>query len=185
MPRCRRSAVPVRWSVPLRPADLHASKQLFQLIVQPQLAHLLTDAQFDDALTTAGGNGEHPHAGRARMVTQPAGEHTMSTEGAARLPAWWAATFREWDVLLCPVTPASALRHGDLAEVDTRTITVNGVERPCWDQVRRSQAISGTRLPAASLPVGLSRSGLLVGPQIVGPYLEDRTVVDQRPGWPA
>ena len=86
----------------VRPADLRASKRLFQLLVQPQLAHLMTDAQFDDALTAAGGNCEHPHARWARMVTQRVREHTMSAEGAARLAARWAATFRDWDVLLCP-----------------------------------------------------------------------------------
>ena len=33
-------------------------------------------------------------------------------------------------------------------------------------------------LPATTAPVGLTRSGLPVGIQIVGPYLEDATPID-------
>ena len=49
---------------------------------------------------------------------------------------------------------------------------------PYWDQVRWVQAVSTVHLPVATVPVGLSRAGLPVGVQVVGPFLEDRTVVD-------
>lgn len=41
-----------------------------------------------------------------------------------------------------------------------------------------TQAISAVHLPAAAVPIGLATDGLPVGVQVVGPYLEDRTVID-------
>ena len=35
-----------------------------------------------------------------------------------------------------------------------------------------------TGLPATTAPVGLTRAGLPVGIQIIGPYLEDATPID-------
>jgi len=35
-----------------------------------------------------------------------------------------------------------------------------------------------TGLPATTVPVGLTRAGLPVGLQIIGPYLEDATPID-------
>jgi amidase len=91
------------------------------------------------------------------------------------LRARWAEFFRDHDALLCPITPITAPPH-DQGTGD-RWITVNGVRRDYWDQVAWTQAISVAYLPVAAVPVGLS-GGLPVGVQVVGPYLEDRTVVD-------
>jgi len=86
--------------------------------------------------------------------------------------------FREYDVLLCPVTPTTAIRHDATPDPDERRITVNGADVPYWDQVRWVQAMSIAHLPVATVPVGLSSPGLPVGMQIIGPFLGDRTVVD-------
>jgi amidase len=57
-------------------------------------------------------------------------------------------------------------------------ITVNGEERPYWDQVCWIAPAGAAYLPAVSVPAGCSASGLPVGLQVVGPYLEDRTALE-------
>ena len=55
---------------------------------------------------------------------------------------------------------------------------MNGARRDYWDQVIWTQAISAVHLPVAAVPVGMATDALPVGVQVVGPYLEDRTVID-------
>jgi amidase len=57
-------------------------------------------------------------------------------------------------------------------------VTINGEPRPYWDQLGWIAYASAAYLPAVSVPVGLTESRLPVGLQVIGPYLEDRTVLD-------
>ncbi len=77
--------------------------------------------------------------------------------------------FQEWDVLLSPANLVNAFLHGK------NTLDVNGQEVSYdWQFVYAGLAsLSGH--PATAFPVGQTRSGLPVGLQAVGPYLEDRT----------
>lgn len=90
--------------------------------------------------------------------------------------AAYRAFFREWDILLCPAFPTPAYPHIALdVPAAERTHTVNG------QQMRYEQALvypSLTTLcgqPATAFPVGLTKGGLPIGLQAIGPYLEDRT----------
>ena len=80
--------------------------------------------------------------------------------------------------MLTPVSPVAAIHHDLAGDVDTRTITVNGVQRPYTDQSTWTGLAGAAYLPAAAAPVGLSRGGLPVGMQVIAPYLEDRTAID-------
>jgi amidase len=93
-----------------------------------------------------------------------------------QMRARWAELFRDVDVLLCPVLPTVAIPH-DEREFTQRTITVNGQETPYMQLAFWAGLTGGVYLPSTVAPVGLSRSGLPVGVQIVGPYLEDRTTL--------
>ncbi len=89
--------------------------------------------------------------------------------------AQWQAFFRSYDVVLTPVSPVAAIVHD---HSDSRTITVNGATRPYQDQSIWTGLAGGVYLPAAAVPVGLTRGGLPVAMQVIAPYLEDRTAVD-------
>ena len=52
-----------------------------------------------------------------------------------------------------------------------------GGTQPFWDLLKYITPATLTGCPATTAPVGLSRSGLPVGLQIVGPYLEDATPI--------
>lgn len=89
----------------------------------------------------------------------------------------WAQFFRDYDVLLMPVTPVTAIEH-DHGPAPDRTISINGEQRNYFDQLSWVGLITMAYLPASVAPVGLTDDGLPVGIQIVGPHLEDRTPID-------
>jgi amidase len=84
--------------------------------------------------------------------------------------------FREWDVVLCPVLPTPAFPHDD-REIAERRIEIDGQSIAYGLQGQWAAPASLSGLPATVMPVGLGRSGLPIGVQIVGPHLEDRTTL--------
>lgn len=160
------------------PVDLAESARLFQRLVQPFMGTMLDDAAFAELTAAAAGDGGTPHARWARHVTAPVRAWAFAHERRLAVTADWARFFRDHDVLLCPVTPTTAIEHDATPDPDERRIVVNGVPVPYWEQVRWTQAVSIAHLPVATVPVGLSAGGLPVGVQVIGPFLGDRTVID-------
>jgi amidase len=89
----------------------------------------------------------------------------------------WGAFFHEWDVLLCPVHALPALPHRHDAPTRDLSIPINGVETPWNDMVFWPGIIGAFHLPASVAPLGMTKAGLPVGVQIVGPLYGDRTTL--------
>jgi amidase len=102
-------------------------------------------------------------------------EWLAMNERRTRLRAQWASYFRECDVLLCPIMPTAAFPH-DQREMGARTMRIDGRDEPYFQLFWAGHAVNAY-LPATVAPAGRTRSGLPVGIQIVGPYLEDRTPI--------
>ncbi len=81
-----------------------------------------------------------------------------------------AAFHQRYDLLVTPMMPVAALPVGqDLNDPAT--------ERSWVDWTPFSYPFNLTRQPAATVPCGLTRAGLPIGLQIVGPlYAEDRVL---------
>ncbi|MFN0091866.1 MAG: amidase [Acidimicrobiales bacterium] len=92
--------------------------------------------------------------------------------------AAWEAFFRDYDVLLCPVTVGPAFPHTTDGGWLQRRLHVNGQERPYLDLIRWTCFIGGAYLPVTTPPLGRTKAGLPVSVQVVAPYLEDRTAID-------
>lgn len=91
--------------------------------------------------------------------------------------AAWERYFQTVDVFLLPTTFTAAFPH-DHSHPDQRMIPLpEGGAQPSWSLLDYISPATLTGCPATTAPVGLGRSGLPVGLQIVGPYLEDATPI--------
>jgi amidase len=140
-----------------RPAvDLADAKRLFDSLILPAISVSL-DPDFAAAVS-----GTH----RAWLDLD---------EQRSRMRRSWASWFEDHDALLCPVTPMAAFHHDQAGTVADRTVEINGRRRSHADALAWTGLIGVAYLPSTVVPVGLTPSGLPVGIQVVGPYLEDLT----------
>ncbi|HEV2303138.1 MAG TPA: amidase family protein, partial [Stellaceae bacterium] len=109
-------------------------------------------------------------------VDAAAGEKILATELIAAdqarnaLSHSMARLHRQYDLLLTPMMPIPALPVGqDLNDPEK--------ERHWIDWSPFSYPFNMTRQPAASIPCGLTESGLPIGLQIVGPLYADARVL--------
>ena len=98
-------------------------------------------------------------------------------ERREQLRARMAEFFRDVDALLMPVAVVPAIPHDHSEPLADRTIQTEGGSRPYLDMFGWMGLATVAYLPATVVPVGRTPSGLPVGIQIVGPFLEDRTTL--------
>jgi amidase len=91
------------------------------------------------------------------------------------LRAQWRELFKSFDAVICPIMPTPAYPHDHSQNQETRRINIDGTDYVYPDQLAWPGIATLPGLPATAIPIGLSRDGLPVGVQIVGPWLEDRT----------
>ena len=101
-----------------------------------------------------------------------------ANERRLQLRRKWFDFFADWDVVLMPVSPVPAIPHDHTEAMSLRTIVVDGESRPYGEQMKWMGLVGVAYLPSTVVPVGLTRAGLPVGMQLVGPYLEDRTTLE-------
>ncbi len=122
-------------------------------------------------------NDQNREAFFARIVSQTHREWLLLNAERSMMRQKWADYFKEFDVLLCPTTRIAAYLH-DHTAVARRFTRFNNQDLRYEDLVSPWNALAGVSyLPATVAPVGFTSSGLPVGTQIVGPYLEDRTPI--------
>ena len=91
--------------------------------------------------------------------------------------AQWEKFFESADVFLLPTFFTTAFPH-DHTPADSRMIpTPEGGSQPFANVFSYIAPATLTGCPATTAPAGLSKSGLPVGLQIIGPYLEDATPI--------
>lgn len=118
----------------------------------------------------------------ARGLEGTAGDYLLWNGRREQHRAAWRAFFREWDVLLAPAINVLAYPHiervwpADDSDL-TLTFTVNGRPVPYLHGLCYPALSTVPGQPATAFPVGLSREGLPIGLQAIGPYLEDLTPI--------
>jgi amidase len=88
----------------------------------------------------------------------------------------WQALFREVDVVLCPPMPTPAFPH-DHSPGRTRKLDIDGKSVMYGDQYAWISFATLCGLPATAAPIERSDTGLPIGVQIIGGYLEDNTTI--------
>ncbi|TQF30713.1 amidase [Bradyrhizobium sp. UNPA324] len=90
----------------------------------------------------------------------------------------WQQFFRDFDAVIYPVAAVPAFPHDHSEPFDARQLDIDGklynYSDACFIW---ADPASTCGLPATAVPIERTPTGLPVGVQIIGPYLEDRTTI--------
>ena len=98
----------------------------------------------------------------------------MAADARERLCAAWRGFFADIDLLIAPVSATAAYPHVTSLPKEKQVIQVDGTPRPAADTYYWIGIAASAYLPATSIPAGVSREGLPIGVQIIGPQFHDR-----------
>jgi amidase len=162
-----------------RPVGLEESVDVFLPLVTAAISPGIPDevvemARAVEAIPAQPGEDAALAMGRGTVLRHR--DWLEADEHRERLRRRWAAWFEDHDVLLCPVVPAAAQLLSDV-DILSRTMTINGVERPAVHHIHWPGLVGVAYLPSTVVTVGFTSAGLPVGIQVVGPYLGDRTTL--------
>jgi aspartyl-tRNA(Asn)/glutamyl-tRNA(Gln) amidotransferase subunit A len=101
----------------------------------------------------------------------PIADFVAAEQAIERLRDSFAEYFQRYDVLLGPVTPFPATRHG------LKDLVVDGVTVSPFHVMSATSPFSLTGMPALSMRFGTSHDGLSIGVQIVSSWLAESTVL--------
>ena len=106
-------------------------------------------------------------------VERPAGAFTP------RLSSTWAmpTSVTTPDRRISSITGARRAVAHDHAEMSARRLDVDGQSQPYTNNIIWAAPATGAGLPATVAPIGRTETGLPIGVQIIGPYLEDSTPI--------
>ena len=139
-----------------------------------------TDEEFERNVQIARGLSAGDQSYYAQMMRANTGSHRdllAVNETRHQMRRKWAEFFKEYDLLLCPAAASAAFPHDQQGERWERTIEVNGHRVPTTDQLFWAGYSGMSYLPSTVAPAGLTKSGLPVGVQIIGPQYGDRTCI--------
>jgi amidase len=154
--------------------------RLYQQFLYPILLSTMGKRSFDNMVALADSladDDDRALARTARFATQRYRDWVFASEKREQLRALMAEYFTGVDALVMPVAMVPAIPHDHSEPFPERVIAVNGAVRPYTDLMAWVALATLAHLPATVVPVGRTASGLPVGIQIVGPYLEDRTTL--------
>src|ERR1700730_9489644 len=113
---------------------------------------------------------------RLRGITANHSEWIRASRVRAALRGQWFNLFQEVDIVLCPPMPSLAFPH-DHTPPRSRQLIIDGSKIPYNDLMAWAGFATLNGLPATTMPNGRTESGLPIGVQIVGGYLEDLTTI--------
>jgi amidase len=155
--------------------------RLFMLLLRAGTASRMRDEDFARQQEIAATLNDDDHSDRAAVARGATLLHRTwgsANEARTRLRYAWREFFEGFDVLLTPVAATAAFPHNRNPNRDERTVSVNGKLVPYAEQLFFAGLASLSYLPATAAPIGLTKDGLPVGLQIIGPEGEDPTTIE-------
>jgi amidase len=177
--RLVKAGAKVAHTSPLLP-DFAESGRLFMRLLMAALSQRWPQELYEQALAAAKEikpDDNSLHAERSRGAVLSHRDWVAADVARIRLRHRWRDVFREWDVVICPSMATVAFTHDHSVPISARHIDIDGKQFPYFDQMLWPEVATLPGLPATAAPIGLSETGLPIGVQIVGPYLEDRTPI--------
>ena len=175
-----RSGVKVDYNA--RPAiDFERSHHVYLMLLRAATATRMPDQEFtshiESAAQLSGGDWSY-RAYVDRAVTLYHRDWWQLHNEREKMRIAWSNFFQEYDLFLCPTAASAAFPHDHEGERPERTIPVNGGHEPTTDQLFWAGLSCLVYLPSTVAPVGLTKSQLPCGLQIVGDYLQDHTCIE-------
>jgi len=162
-----------------RPVDADHSHTVYQCLLQATMSARLPEERYN-AVAKRVEALDPNDTSRSTLVQRSQvarfREWTANNEQRTHLRWQWHAFFERFDVLVAPIMSTSAFLH-DHRPFGDRTLTVNGVEEPYFNQVFWAGLASGANLPATVIPTGPDDQGLPVGVQLIGPEYGDLVTI--------
>ncbi len=164
---------------PLLPDLAEAASLYMQLLFSGSVARFPVEAH-ERLRTRAAGLSAHDHGLDAARLRGMVSGHRDRIEVNNRREVHrhgWRQLFRDFDAVVCPITPTPAFPHDHDPDPLERRLDIDGVEYPYFDQLVWAGLSTMPGLPATAVPAGRSPEGLPVGVQLIGPMFEDRSTM--------
>ena len=178
--RLDRSGARVARSSTLLP-DLAESARLYMKLLNAARSPRLTQAALAEAQELAAALSPDDRcleAERARGWAMMHREWLATDAARLQLQQRWQQFFREFDAVIYPAAAVPAFPHDHSEPFDARQLDIDGklynYSDACFIW---ADPASTCGLPATAVPIERTASGLPIGAQIIGPYLEDRTTM--------
>ena len=161
--------------------DLAESARLYMKLLNAARSPRLTQAALAEAQGLAVAletDDRSLQAERARGWAMIHREWLATDAARLRLQQQWQELFRDYDSVIYPAAAVPAFPHDHSEPFDARQLDIDGKPYPYADACFIwADPASTCGLPATAVPIDRSPSGLPIGVQIIGPYLEDRTTI--------
>lgn len=163
------------------PVDMRALLHAYQTLLGAVMAEdmpagtvrAMERMRFFAKAALARGAGPLSPAAMAMAYTARHTEWMAADAVRARLRHEMDQAFETWHVILAPISPVAAFPH-DKRPFQKRSLTLStGEAIPYPSMLTWISAATALRLPATAVPAGVTRGGLPVGVQLIGPHAGD------------
>jgi amidase len=159
--------------------SLETSARLYMKLLNAARSPRLLPDQFAEAQRFAQSiapDDQSLEAERARGWVMTQRDWLAANAARLQMQVQWRTFFREFDVVVYPSAAIPAFVQDQSEPIEARHVVIDGKSVPYLDAFFIwADPATTCGLPATAVPVGLSPSGLPIGVQIIGPFLEDRT----------
>jgi amidase len=95
----------------------------------------------------------------------------------AKLRLSWREFFRDWDIVIAPISATAAFKH-DHSAFERRRLQVDDREVAYFQQLFWAGLVTVSYLPSTVFPTGVNGAGLPIGLQAIGDAYDDLITVD-------